>query len=133
MPLRDARFPAARCLFQEINIAGVGVFSRYAIEGTTRAVETESVERNRCAARDTSNQRWNVQNSVPLAQTLSAIAILHASRPSGFTQQCRSRHGATLKDNPMAFQLELFIIHAGPPSFGATCLSTVLRRPGKNR
>src|ERR1700738_1007241 len=117
MPRRDARFPAARCLFQEINIAGVGVFSRYVIEGTARAVEAETVERNRCAARDTCNQRWNVQNSVPLAQTLSAIAILHASRTSGLTS--RSRHGAISKDSPMAFQLELFIIHAGSPSFGA--------------
>jgi hypothetical protein len=32
----------------------------------------------------------------------------------------------------MAFRLELFIIHAGPPSFGANIvLVDVLHRPGK--
>src|ERR1700737_1695392 len=108
MPLRDARFPAARCLFQEINIAGVGVFSRYVIEGTTRAVETESVERNRCAARNTCNQCWNVQNSVSFAQTLSTIAISHGSRSSGFTQQVGHATAPLRRIAPMAFRLELF-------------------------
>ncbi len=109
MPLRAARFPAARCLFQEINTAGVGVFSRYVIEGMTRAVETDSGERNRRAARDTCNKCRRARNPEPLVQTISISANSHGSPSSGFNVQVTPRRYFEGWAQ-IAFRLELCIV-----------------------
>jgi hypothetical protein len=87
----------------------VGVLSRYVIQSTSRAVETESGERHRRAARDTCNECRRVQNSEPLVQKLSISTISHGSRPRGFTQ--RAGHAtAPLKDIPDGVSVRAFCI-----------------------
>jgi len=77
----------------------VSVFNRYVVEGSTRAIETESGERNRRAVRDACNECRNVWNSEPLAQKLS---ISHG----GFTRRAGHATAPLPRIAPMAFRLE---------------------------
>src|ERR1700692_4770504 len=102
MALQGARFygNAERFLFKEINVKRVGFFSRdCAITSRTCRVETESGERNRCAARDTCNECRRVRNSEPLTQKSFMPGSSHGS-PSGVTQHVSHTTAPLSEDSP---------------------------------